>query len=113
MADDAIRSYLEERAAFERLNAETTEFFARLHGYISYFRKPEWNTPGWKNLAISNLGILFPTGSTSYSIDGKTWPSAQEIGERLSSWQFARENLDNKWNSIPNDLRGGLQPPPK
>lgn len=65
----------------------------------------------WQEVTVSNSGIRFPPEAHVYSIDAKTWPTAQQLGEVLSSWHQMRHEMRNKWSAVPQDRRVGLRPP--
>lgn len=65
---------------------------------------------------FSNVGGGLPMEAVmsrdSKSADGNRWPSAAAINALLEKWHQAKEQMEGAWQSIPQDRKGGLVPPP-
>ena len=62
----------------------------------------------------TNPGLPSEAGMSrdSTSVDGKGWPTAEQIQEALSRWHDARGEMQSAWSRVPDEHRSSLQQPP-
>ncbi|HEX6031454.1 MAG TPA: hypothetical protein VFY90_08475 [Tepidiformaceae bacterium] len=113
MNADPVRRYLELRAQLIKLTEETEQYLDPIRHAGVIFRRKGRDTyeRDWKDAGVSNLGHQYPPSVKTF-LDGKTWPSAQEIGDRLVAWHAANEETRSAWAEVPAELQSGLQKPP-
>ncbi len=65
---------------------------------------------GWQRVAITNSTATFPAGLL-VSLDAGAWPDIHQLAQAMSEWHESRAALHDAWEKVPNEQRGGLQPP--
>ena len=106
----AVDEYLSDRQEFQRIEdeldryAEITKAVATALGFSRgrfIFSNTQPGLPAEAGMAPD-----------SKSVDGRGWPTAEQIQEALSRWHDAKHKMHNAWNQIPNEHRAALQKPP-
>jgi hypothetical protein len=108
MSTDA---YLDAKATFERIDKEVRqlgETIANVGFSIS-------RSPGPGRFSFSNVGGKFPMdavmGEECATSNGSSWPTAQQVNDRLGDWHDAKSAMMATWRAIPPERRSGLLPP--
>jgi hypothetical protein len=107
---DAIRCYLDAYAEYDssvrelgHLTAIIQEVSRRLSRDPTMFM-------------FSNVAHGMPAevamSPTQNPLDGRTWPSAEQIQTTLAKVHDAKRALSNAWNAVVPSDRGGLKAPP-
>lgn len=106
----SVDAYLDARAKFEALGAETQ----KLARDLALVAQELELRPG--TFYFSNVGVGLPPDALlvpqSHGFDGNNWPSAKQIMQHLSDWHAAKTAMENAWSAIPADRQAGLKPPP-
>ena len=109
MSDDPIRDYLDARKAFEEATGRVDEIRKVIHDAEAMLGR------GYYLSTMTNAGGMgFPAEAYGISsIDYKTWPTADEIGQALADWHDGYNALKNTYRAIPGPEQSGVQPPPE
>lgn len=104
-----VESYLEARAAFERVSSQTTAILQSVIAVAAALRA----NPA--RFMFSNCQPGMPMeaamGRDAVSFDAGRWPTAQQIQASLADWHASKSRMESAWHAVPQGIRGGLQPP--
>lgn len=104
-------AYLAARTAFSRVNANVNELAAQLSRVGDVLKSHRGS------FCFSNTPGGFPAevvmGNQRRTEDGNTWPTAAAINAALVEWHQAKNAMLAAFNSVPQDQRSGLVPPPQ
>lgn len=69
----------------------------------------------YTNVLVSNSDAGFPpeVACGGQSINGRDWPSSQQLAEALAAYHSTRHDAQNAWRAIPDSLRKVVQEPPQ
>ena len=106
MAEDVRLKYLnlikvekEARMRFVAMERMISEVATALSSYPFEF-------------SFNNVGVSTPFRAPSNrTLDGRIWPSAEQVQSALVKWYTAREEAVKVWTHLPEADRQGLAPP--
>jgi hypothetical protein len=109
MATDPIREYLDARARLDNQTRLTEAVVKVVLDGANALRE-------WRRALVANVsGGGFPAelvmNERSPTINGREWPSAQQIADALGAWHDAHWAMRSAWDRVPLELQGGLKPP--
>ncbi len=104
-----VEAYLQARAEFARVEAET----GALADLLLHAGNALRNQPGRMGFSNTNGGLPMEAfmSRDSVSINADDWRTPQQIMALLARYHAAISNITNLWSSIPPNLQAGLQPP--
>jgi hypothetical protein len=104
MSTDA---YLDAKKAYEDHSQALRAFAATLRKVSDAIAA----NPG--RFIISNVATGLPMSAMGgSSVNGDEWKSADQIQQMLLKWHQLRDRMLQAWESVPNDRKNGLVPPP-
>jgi len=65
---------------------------------------------GWQRVVVANSTASFPEGLL-VSLDAAAWPDIHQLAQGMVEWHQAKSALNDAWDKVPLDNRGGLQAP--
>jgi hypothetical protein len=104
-------NYIAKRIAFNEIQRERDALISFLVSTIAEMNQsPETfhfaNTPG-------GLPPEVTMSRNSPNIDGRRWPTAEDIQSQVIKWHAAKREMLEAWRGVPEAEHGALQPPPE
>lgn len=108
MSSDPVQLYQSKLRAKKDAEAMAEEMVFRVRSFSDRLKD-------WKRTVVSNMPGVYPASLTfnrsTPSIDGNTWPTAQQVNEALGMYHTAVSELMSAWTAIPEERKEGLMPP--
>lgn len=107
MAADPIAEYQQSLRDLERARNEAERIVQVITRAASLLEH-------WQDVRVSDVNVSFPVGIPQANIiNGKDWPSAQQLAEALSRYHSTLHEVNNAYRRLPWDQRGVVRPPPE
>ncbi len=106
MASDPISEYQHALQEFEQSKARAERLVNTISDAADKLRR-------WTGVNVSNTSAGFPIDIINgSSINGKEWPSGEELAQALSRYHSTFHEAGNAYRRIPANQRQVVQPPP-
>ena len=66
----------------------------------------------WERVSVTDVQVGFSPAQDVH-VNGRTWPSAQQLAEALAGYRTAVLDAGNAYRQIPEGQRGVVTPPPE